>query len=315
VKILISGVGGDVAQSVLQILKSAHPNYEFHGCDQSDHHGGSVFLSKFFLSPTSENPNFFDWTADLIRKEKYDLYIPIPEPELRVIAANPMNKILEVAGDLGTKVIWAGEKIVNQFADKFTTFLFLESIGVGVAKTWLPEVDLSMLPLPLIVKPSRSSGSRSIFMCLTLAEVSAALLLTENPVIQEYIPSTDSEFTCIIYKFDQNECRILIFHRYLSGGTTSWARVESEPRILEECKRLATALELNGSINVQLRVSNERVAIFEVNPRFSSTVLMRHLIGFTDVLWSTGSPVNLTQQEVELLAGQTIARQISSRVL
>ena len=47
-KILVSGVGGDVAQSVLQILKSAHPNYEFHGCDQSDHHGGSIFYRSFF---------------------------------------------------------------------------------------------------------------------------------------------------------------------------------------------------------------------------------------------------------------------------
>jgi carbamoyl-phosphate synthase large subunit len=26
--------------------------------------------------------------------------------------------------------------------------------------------------------------------------------------------------------------------------------------------------------------------VFEINPRFSSTVLMRHRVGYTDVLWA-----------------------------
>ena len=38
--------------------------------------------------------------------------------------------------------------------------------------------------------------------------------------------------------------------------------------------------------------------IFEINPRFSSTVYMRHKLGFTDVIWSLkefyDEPVKLT---------------------
>ena len=34
--------------------------------------------------------------------------------------------------------------------------------------------------------------------------------------------------------------------------------------------------------------------IFEINPRFSSTVLFRHLMGFEDVLWSIQDKLGLS---------------------
>ena len=45
-------------------------------------------------------------------------------------------------------------------------------------------------------------------------------------------------------------------------------------------------LDLTGSINVQLRIQENIPKIFEINPRFSSTVLFRHLFGFEDLIWS-----------------------------
>jgi len=49
---------------------------------------------------------------------------------------------------------------------------------------------------------------------------------------------------------------------------------------------LAVKLNLIGSINVQLRMNDNLPKIFEINPRFSSTVLFRHLFGFKDLEWS-----------------------------
>ena len=48
---------------------------------------------------------------------------------------------------------------------------------------------------------------------------------------------------------------------------------------------LADKIDLNGSINVQLKINNKRHAIFEINPRLSSTVMMRHKMGFKDCVW------------------------------
>ena len=49
---------------------------------------------------------------------------------------------------------------------------------------------------------------------------------------------------------------------------------------------IAEGLDLRGSMNIQLRLTDKGPRVFEINPRFSSTVLMRHRIGFSDVLWA-----------------------------
>ena len=49
---------------------------------------------------------------------------------------------------------------------------------------------------------------------------------------------------------------------------------------------IAQLLQLQGSINVQLRLTGRGPVVFEINPRFSSTVMFRHLIGFQDFVWS-----------------------------
>ncbi|MBK8119730.1 MAG: ATP-grasp domain-containing protein [Sulfuritalea sp.] len=55
--------------------------------------------------------------------------------------------------------------------------------------------------------------------------------------------------------------------------------------VREQCVKIAEALDLFGAINIQLRMTPAGPRIFEINPRLSSTVLMRHLAGYTDVLW------------------------------
>jgi carbamoyl-phosphate synthase large subunit len=62
----------------------------------------------------------------------------------------------------------------------------------------------------------------------------------------------------------------------------------NDPQIEKACKLIADKINLLGSINIQLRKKDERVAIFEINPRFSSTDIFRSVFGFNDVLWSLG---------------------------
>ena len=65
---------------------------------------------------------------------------------------------------------------------------------------------------------------------------------------------------------------------------------------------IADGLDLHGSINVQLRITEKGPMIFEINPRFSSTAYMRHKLGFTDVHWSIkehfGELIELTSAKV-----------------
>jgi len=82
------------------------------------------------------------------------------------------------------------------------------------------------------------------------------------------------------------EIRSIAFRRKLVGGLTGSGEVVSNPGIDFVLHTIAERLCLSGSINVQLRKTQRGPVVFEINPRFSSTVMFRHLLGFHDVIWS-----------------------------
>lgn len=78
----------------------------------------------------------------------------------------------------------------------------------------------------------------------------------------------------------------MTYRRKLTGGFSGYGKVEENNDINGVLKLVAEKLQLIGSINVQLRFSKDGPCIFEINPRFSSTVLFRYMMGFEDVIWS-----------------------------
>ena len=56
-------------------------------------------------------------------------------------------------------------------------------------------------------------------------------------------------------------------------------------KIEKKLLKIANELNLNGVINIQFKIKNNQLKIFDINPRLSSTVKMRDLIGFKDCLW------------------------------
>jgi carbamoyl-phosphate synthase large subunit len=96
----------------------------------------------------------------------------------------------------------------------------------------------------------------------------------------------DREVTCAVYRKRDGEVLSLLMLRRLTGGFTGWARIIDDEQTSQMCARIAVGLDLRGSMNVQLRLTDKGPRVFEINPRFSSTVLMRHRMGFSDVLWA-----------------------------
>jgi carbamoyl-phosphate synthase large subunit len=103
---------------------------------------------------------------------------------------------------------------------------------------------------------------------------------------QELIGLPDEEYTCGVYRSVQGEIRTIVFRRRLSAGTTSYGVVVENTHIDQVCISIADALKLDGSVNVQLRLMQRGPVVFEINPRFSSTTVFRHKLGFRDVEWS-----------------------------
>jgi carbamoyl-phosphate synthase large subunit len=54
------------------------------------------------------------------------------------------------------------------------------------------------------------------------------------------------------------------------------------PVVADQCREIAEALDSRGPLNIQLRLVEGKVFVFEINPRFSGTTSIRAMAGFNE---------------------------------
>jgi carbamoyl-phosphate synthase large subunit len=286
--VLITAIGGDIAQSVATIVRSEYPAWRLLGSDLHARHGGELFVEALKLAPPAADAGYADWLRQLIADEKIDICIPMSEAELSCLSRVD-------TGPLSVAMAMVNARAIEIGNDKLGTADFLRSIGCPAPWTVPADGPGSDVALPCIFKPRRGAGSRSVFVCTTRRELDFYRERYPDGIFQELLLPADREVTCTLYRTRNGETAVLQLLRTLVGGFTGWAQVIDDVRITQQCVRLAEALHLQGSINVQLRLTEQGPRIFEINARFSSTALMRHRMGFRDVVWTlqelSGEPV------------------------
>ena len=305
--VLITAIGGDIAQGVAAILKEVRPDYRLIGADIQDSHAGGYYVESLFKLPRADDPRYQESLYRLAEKEKADFVIPMAEPELRALAPH-----------LDTPAPWtwitAGRTVVTTGLDKWETNRRLSQLGIPVPWTVLAS-EQPPLNYPCIFKLRHSWGSRHLAVIKSKAEADYMSSSFSDGIFQEFLEPEEKEVTCGVYRTRQGKTAVIPFLRRLSCGTTTWARVIADPETTAMCELAARGLELQGSMNVQLRITQKGPRIFEINPRFSSTALMRHRLGFSDVLWSLDESENKAIQFPDLKAGQTVIRVYDAAVL
>ena len=217
-----------------------------------------------------------------INKYDIDLVIPISEPELRFFST---KNLLDKIGN--AKMITASRLSLEIGFDKFKTAEFLKKENLPFPETFLAKSFKKIDEFPVILKSRTGSGSKGIHK---INSMEGFLFYTKKGIndyiVQEFITDKNGEYTCGLYRRSNGEIRTLIFKRELTGGYSGYGEVIENIEITALLETLAVKLNLIGSINVQLRINDNLPKIFEINPRFSSTVLFRHLFGFKDLEWS-----------------------------
>lgn len=276
--VLITGIGGDISQGVATILRENRPDLRLIGVDVHAQHGGHLFVDNFLLVPKAGDPEYLDTIKEIVRKYSVGMVIPMSEPELAATLPFP-----ELAPNV--KWITAGERVVKAGLDKLETMNALRGLDIPVPWT-CTVVDGHPTVYPCILKNRSGSGSRAVF---TVAdEEDADYLVKHYPdaIFQELLEPAEREVTCAIYRRLDGKVSSLLMLRRLTGGFTGWAKIIKDEETTQMCEAIALGLDLRGSMNVQLRLTDKGPRVFEINPRFSSTVLMRHRLGYTDVLWA-----------------------------
>ena len=297
---LITGIGGDIAQCVARILKERWPQCRLLGADTHLQHGGSLFVDEYVALPKAGDPTYVDKLEELLFSRQVEFLLPMTEPELGVLS--------ELGEHIGpARCVTAGSAVIRTGIDKLATIEALKRSGLPAP--WTVAVGLGEpLSYPCILKNRFGSGSRAVFVVEDPAEALCLARKYPQAVYQELLEPPDREVTCAVYRSREGRTESLLMLRKLSGGFTGWARIVEDAETSRLCEVLASNLNLRGSMNVQLRLTDCGPRVFEINPRFSSTALMRHYLGFTDVVWTFEEAMGLEVHFPGIAPGQEVVR-------
>jgi carbamoyl-phosphate synthase large subunit len=271
IKFLVTGANGDIAEGVSRILKKYFLNSLIHGTDALGKWPGKFYFSKVYKSPHADSKLYLKFLKQ--KCKKYDLIIPTTEQEIFTISKSNIPK---------NKILINSKKITDIFLDKLKSCNFLNEknfhqFNCDTLKKFKPNI------FPIYAKPRKGAGGQNHFLInnkklLKLYKKD----LNSDWILQDYLDSKE-EFTCVICKFGKYKDQI-IMRRILKNGITRYFETSNNQQIKNVLKKLNDELDYEGSINIQLKLHNNLPKIFEINPRISSTVLMRDEIGFKDLL-------------------------------
>ena len=278
-KVLVTGVAGDIGNSIGRVLKESTIVDNVFGCDIHNEHLGNQVFDACEVVPRANEKDYLEKLRCLKEGLGLDAIVPTSEPELRFLAARSADDYY------GLPFVMANLQAMEIGFDKYRTSEFVRSLGCQ--SPWTKRViDEMPSEYPCILKSRSGAGGQGVYLVKDAERVSAYRTLYPDYIWQEYMPDNHHEYTCGVYGCADETFRTIVFRRRLAAGVTGYAELVQNQDIENLCVRVAKGLSLKGSINIQLRLTSKGPMIFEINPRFSSTVAFRHKLGFQDVVWS-----------------------------
>jgi len=187
-------------------------------------------------------------------------------------------------------VVCHDAQFFNTFSDKLSCAQALaQAVNVGQFADGADAGEVEKLVVdagfPLVVKPRRASGSRSLRIVNNWESLQKALADTPLPFVQEYFQDDLGEFSAGIFACEHFDS-VLAFRRELCGeGCSMKAETSDDVTVADYCSRIGRVMRLRGAANVQVRKTRSGVRLLEVNARFSSLVAARAAAGFRDAEW------------------------------
>jgi carbamoyl-phosphate synthase large subunit len=270
--IIVTGIGGNVGQGVLRILRQRYPEFRLVGVDIGTLTAGHYFCDAFYNVPYSYEPGYNDLFLEICRREEIDLIIPTTDYEVYYLGL--MADSLPVLIASPPEVAWT-------FIDKYETWRCFSAAGIPFADSQLPSGYRGEFP-EIIVKPREGRGSRNIH--LNPPDLS---VFDDSYMFQQLYHG--AEITTAFYvKKDRVVHGMISFERNLVAGTTERCQIvrNHDDGLRKIVTSMVDALDIKGPCNIQSIVTGTGEIIpFEINCRYSGTSSIRAQLGFPDVVF------------------------------
>ena len=273
---LITGANGDIAISICRIIKNEFKNSIIEGTDIKTDGLGEFQYKKIHKITSPRNKSYLNEMLEISKESK--IIIPTTEEEIIFFSKNQKkfkNKFILVNS----------HKIIKIFSSKFKTYNFLNKNRFGVPLFCKKFNNIKKFNETFFLKKDFGHGNKNYKVVRTAQQFKKIKINDKkNWIAQEYLDENYKEYTCALVKLRNYE-NVIILNRKLDKGYTYFAEVIENSHLKKTLLNLAKKINLNGSINVQIKINQNRYAIFEINPRLSSTVMMRNKMGFKDLVW------------------------------
>lgn len=279
--IIVTAIGGDIAQSIIKCLKDTDYKVRIVGCDIDRYAAGRSDVSGFLIAPKAvEKDRYFNFIKKAVKKYSIEYIYPASDQE--IIFFNRYRNYFE---EKGIKLFINSPYIIDTFLDKYKTVDFLRRNNLPYPLTFLAKKYKNQLSYPFILKPRKERGSKGVIKINNVEESRFYRKAVPGAIVQEYLGGENEEYTTGLFSDGKNVYSVSFRRKIGFGGVSKLANLLAHNKIAGIAKKIAQSCNLIGSINIQWRMRKRKPVVFEINPRFSSTVYLRHYFGFQDVKW------------------------------
>jgi len=268
--IFLTGGGGS---GTIAITKALKDKYRVILGDMDKWAAGLRFADKSYIIPAGKNKKFLTVIRNIIKAEKVDIFVPLVDEEIK---------------DFPDLMILLPEYNFAKMAlDKWELINGLNQAYLQIPKTYLGDCPYHSLKYPYIVKPRIGRGSKNVREINSQEELEAykvLLGLKDNEILlQEKIIGKEFTVSVVVNKF--GEILAIVPKEVIQKkGITIVAITRKNEAIDYICRKVQNRLKANGPFNVQLILQdNEIPIIFEINPRFSTSIALTMKAGVNEI--------------------------------
>ncbi|HXX99163.1 MAG TPA: ATP-grasp domain-containing protein [Candidatus Bathyarchaeia archaeon] len=292
-KVLVTAVGGIVAQGIVKSLKLANLSdiglvkYKIIAADMSAQAAGLYRCHHGFLLPSANSPDYIENIVKIAREEHIDAIYVGSDEELLVIGKSKKR----IERESRAKVLSSPVEVLTIGRDKWKTYLFLKQNDLPVPGSALPihaEKFVKEFDFPIVVKPREGYGSLFFHLVHCKSEMKQAISNIQkagwHPLLQEYLNGDNIEYTSgvTVDRFGKYVMSSISIRKTVKNGQTYKAFIDDYRDVRRSSEEAALKLGGRGSINIQAKLVGNKPKIFEINPRFSATCPMRSAAGINE---------------------------------
>ncbi|HMD52886.1 MAG TPA: ATP-grasp domain-containing protein [Solirubrobacteraceae bacterium] len=212
--------------------------------------------------PLIEDPGYVPALEDLCDRHGVGAVLPLTDLDIEVLA--------QAHRDGRLPALVPNPEVARATYDKYEAHLLLQRHELPSPSTVLPEEDLDALSYPVMVKPRRGSGARSIHLAHDPAQARFFIDYVDEPtMVQRAMEGPELSVDCLGDL--HGRCLNAIPRTMLEsrGGESIKGAVVHDEELIDLGRRTMEALGVRGPATIQVfRDPEVGVGITDVNTRF-----------------------------------------------